>query len=130
MEINEKAQYWLEMADEDLSVADTMLKNKHYLYMGFMCHLTIEKAIKSVITQLTGELPPKSHHLTELAHKAQIHDKMSADQQSFLLLLNPLNIEGRYPEYKGSMASSLTEEKCVSIWKETEDLLCWIKQQL
>lgn len=130
MEIYEKVQYWIEMADEDLKVADTMLINGHYLYMGFMCHLTIEKAIKSVITQVTEEMPPRSHHLTELAEKAQIHGKMNAAQRSFLLLLNPLNIEGRYPEYKSIIADSLTEERCAGILKETEELLCWIKQQL
>jgi len=130
MDIAEKVEYWLEMSDEDLNVANTMLKNKHYLYMGFMCHLTIEKALKAVITQVTGEIPPKSHHLTELAEKAQIHDQMNTDQQSFLLLLNPLNIEGRYPEYKSNIANILTEEKCISILKETEELLCWIKKQL
>ena len=130
METNEKIQYWLDLADEDLTVANTMLKNQHYLYMGFMCHLTIEKALKAVVAEVTNAMPPKSHHLTELADKAQLNTKMNADQQSFLLLLNPLNIEGRYPEYKSYTASVLTKEKCESILKETEDLLCWIKQQL
>ena len=130
MEIKEKAQYWLDMADEDLNVSQTLLANDHYLYMGFMCHLTIEKALKAAITQVTEEIPPKTHNLVVLAEKAQIHIKMDSGQQSILLLLNPLNIEGRYPEYKSSIASSLTQETCKKIFKETEALLCWIKKQL
>ncbi|HNT28701.1 MAG TPA: HEPN domain-containing protein, partial [bacterium] len=46
MEQAEKTAYWFEIAEYDLETARAMLKTKRYLYVGFMCHQTIEKALK------------------------------------------------------------------------------------
>lgn len=35
--------YWIEIAKYDLETAEAMLKSKRYLYVGFMCHQSIEK---------------------------------------------------------------------------------------
>jgi HEPN domain-containing protein len=48
MDNNEKMQYWLELADYDINAAKSMLNGKHYLYVGFLCHLSAEKALKAV----------------------------------------------------------------------------------
>jgi len=47
-----------------------------------------------------------------------------------LFVLNPLNIESRYPSYKDALFSQLTKEKCEEIIKSTEELLLWIKSML
>ena len=44
--------------------------------------------------------------------------------------LDPFNIEARYPDYKEKIEETLTDEKCGRILKETEDFLCWIKNEL
>ena len=130
MNTNEKVKYWLDLATTDLGAAKAMLKSKYYLHVGFMCHLTIEKSLKAAITHFTDEIPPKIHQLVKLATKANLHEKMSEEQRELLRELNPLNIEGRYPEYKEGMAQTLNNDKCVQLIERTEDLLCWIKQQL
>ena len=55
---------------------------------------------------------------------------MSKEQQDFIEELNPLNIEARYPEYKQQLVSSLNKDICKTIITKTEDLSCWIKEQL
>jgi len=130
MTTSEKVQYWLELANTDLGAAKAMLESKYFLHVGFMCHLTIEKALKAAITHFTNEIPPKIHQLVKLATKAGIHDKMTEEQRELLRELNPLNIEGRYPEYKQGIAQTLNNDKCVQLIAKTEDLLCWIKKQL
>jgi len=52
MDTNAKVQHWLDLADYDLNAAKTMLGGRHYLYVGFLCHLTIEKALKGVILNI------------------------------------------------------------------------------
>ena len=42
MTVEEKIEYWIEISNEDLRVAETLLKNHHYLYTCFMCHQAIE----------------------------------------------------------------------------------------
>jgi len=122
-------EYWLGLADYDLSVAKTMLKNKHWLYVGFMCHQVIEKALKAVLSQ-DGNLPPKIHDLGKLAIRSELMDNMNEGQRNFIAALNPLNIESRYPRYKDSLAQELGSAVCKQLLKETEELLCWIKEQL
>ena len=125
----DQIEYWLDLADYDLGVAKTMLKNKHWLYVGFMCHQVIEKALKAVISR-DESLPPKIHDLAKLAVCSGLMDVMSEAQQDFIETLNPLNIEARYPKYKDSLAQNLGSAVCRQILKETEGLLCWIKEQL
>ena len=130
--MKENAKYWLDIADYDIETAKAMLKTSRYLYVGFMCHQVIEKALKAIIARdcAESELPPKIHHLLKLADRAGLFSKMSTEQQSFLKELNPMNIETRYPEYKEQIAVGLTNDICFGILARTEELLCWIKEQL
>ena len=130
--MDERVEYWLDLADYDLVSANVMLKGGRFLYVGFMCHQAIEKALKAVISRdcAEGEVPPKIHDLGKLADRSKLFDKMTDGQKTFIEYLNPLNIEARYPEYKKYLLEMLTHEKCKSILVETEELLCWIKEQL
>jgi HEPN domain-containing protein/N-acetylglutamate synthase-like GNAT family acetyltransferase len=129
---NDKVDYWLSLAEYDMDTARGMLKIRKYLYVGFMCHQTIEKALKAVIACDCGkdEIPPKIHHLLKLAKKANLLSEMSETQKGVIRKLNPLNIEARYPEYKEHVAAFLNNDNSKTIIAETEDLLCWIKERL
>ncbi|MDR0861191.1 MAG: HEPN domain-containing protein [Oscillospiraceae bacterium] len=127
---DEKILYWLNLADYDFETAKAMLTTKRYLYVGFMCHQTIEKALKAVVTKITGSTPPKVHNLIRLANAGELFDDLTEEQQNFLISLNPLNIEARYPEQQESIASTLNDDNCTELLNETEVLLCWIKQRL
>jgi len=125
-------KYWLCIADYDIETARAMLKTGRYLYVGFMCHQVIEKALKAVISRdcEEGEIPPKIHDLSKLAVRAKLFDLMTEEQQDFMDYLNPLNIESRYPEYKDEIAADLTKENSGELIRGTEAMLCWIKEQL
>ncbi|MCL2806757.1 MAG: HEPN domain-containing protein [Coriobacteriia bacterium] len=129
--MSDHSEYWFELADYDIETAKAMLNSKRYLYVGFMCHQTIEKALKAVIARSCeeGEMPPKVHDLSRLAVRAGIIDTMSEEQQDFIEELNPLNIQARYPAYKDQIYKTLTQEKCQVLLDSTEELLCWIKEQ-
>ena len=46
--MDDKVIYWVEMSDYDIETADAMLATGRYLYVGFMCHQTIEKILKAI----------------------------------------------------------------------------------
>jgi len=46
MDNQERKKYWLELAEYDMETAKVMLLGERYLYVGFMCHQVIEKALK------------------------------------------------------------------------------------
>ncbi|MDR0196606.1 MAG: HEPN domain-containing protein [Oscillospiraceae bacterium] len=126
----DKVEYWLGLADEDISVAEILLNGRKYLQTGFFCHLVAEKALKAIIASVMTELPPKTHDLTKLAEIGGIYDSLTENQLDFLEELNPLNIEARYPDNKARLLKILTAQKTTKIIKETGDFLCWIKQRL
>lgn len=45
----DKAGYWFDGAEYDLQTARAMLETRRFLYVGLMCHQTIEKALKGVL---------------------------------------------------------------------------------
>ena len=114
MDKNEKVEYWIGLADYDIVAAKTLLSSKLFLYVGFMCHQTIEKALKAVIARdCSGdEIPPKIHNLIRLSDVSGLTEKMTDEQSVFIEKLNPLNIEARYPDYKKRIAATLTNEYC------------------
>ena len=130
MTTEEKVKYWVKIANEDLTIAETMLKNKYRLYTGFMCHQAIEKIFKACYEKLKNETPPYTHDLPRLAKLADFYDLFSEEQKLFLNTINPLNIEARYPDYKEQIAKTLTDERCKNIFNQTKDLLQWIKEQI
>ncbi|MCL1820563.1 MAG: HEPN domain-containing protein [Oscillospiraceae bacterium] len=130
--MNDKIEYWIKLAEYDIETARAMLNSRRFLYVGFMCHQTIEKALKAVISRNCekSEIPPKIHHLLKLADRAGLYYRMSSEQQDFIKELNPMNVEARYPEYKDEIAAGLTRGICGEFITRTEEMLCWIKKQL
>jgi len=126
----DKVEYWLELCDDDLRAAKNLLASKDYLWMGFICHLIAEKALKAVVANTTEEAPPKIHDLPRLANIAGISGELPEGHKNLLNNLMPLHIEARYPEHKEKVAATLTDDYCAKILKETEEFLCWIKQKL
>jgi HEPN domain-containing protein len=128
--VDKRVNYWLELSDYDLETALAMLNSKRYLYVGFMCHQTLEKILKAYFVNLKSESVPYSHSLSYLAKKASLYDKFTEEQKNFLDQVEPLNIEARYPSQKERLLKSLTHDKCLEIIEETSKLQKWIKEKL
>ncbi len=128
--MNNQMDYWLDLCEYDLDTAKAMLETKRFLYVGFMCHQVIEKALKAVCAQNTDAVPPKIHNLSRLAQKSNLFSIMNQQQQQLLGRLMPLNIEGRYPSDKAELLKELTQEECQKLIKDTEELVQWILHQL
>lgn len=54
---------WYFQSDYDLETAFDMLKSGRTVYCIFMCHLSLEKALKGLLIKKTGEFPSKTHSL-------------------------------------------------------------------
>ncbi len=127
MEIDEKIKYWLELSDYDLETAGVMQKTKRYLYIGFMCHQVTEKILKAAYVLNKKSSPPYTHNLTLLAKESGVFPGFSIDQLEFIDLLEPLNVEARYPSYKDKLQKTLSDEKCYEILTQTREFQQWIK---
>lgn len=128
--MNDKIKYWVDLSDYDLETSYAMLSSKRFLYVGFMCHQTIEKIIKAYYIHNCKETAPFSHSLSFIAKKTNLYDQFNENQKDFIDQLEPLNIETRYPSYKERLLESLTQSKCEELIDSTKKLQEWIKQKL
>ena len=126
----EKVKYWVDLSNEDFVVAETLLKNGHNLYAGFMCHQAVEKIFKGYFSKVKNDTPPFKHDLEFLAQQSGLYELLNEGQISFIEKLNPLNIEARYPDYKNKLAQYLTNERTQSIFSQTKELLQWTKEKI
>jgi len=125
----ERSGYWIERAEYDLETAKAMLQTGRYLYVGFMCQQTVEKAFKGVIAK-GGTFPPKTHSLARLAELAYLDNMLSGEQNNLLDELYPLSIEARYPSHKEMLSRTLNKQTCAEYIRKTEAMLQWIKEKL
>jgi HEPN domain-containing protein len=130
MNISEKIKYWVDIAEYDLVTAVAMFETKRYLYVGFMCHQIIEKLLKAYYVRSRNQDPPYTHNLRFLADETGISNEIDEETLLFIISLQPLNIEGRYPTYKESLLKILTDEKCKSFIEKTKEFFEWIKLKL
>lgn len=126
--MNDRISYWLELCDDDLITAKALFDAGRFLHMGFFCHLIAEKGLKAIIVEKTNEIPPRIHDLYKLATQGAVFDSLSEGQFALLDKLTPLQIEARYPEYKGKVEEALSIEYCKLLLAETEDFFMLDKE--
>ena len=125
----ERADKWLSIIAEDMSVAEDLYKTGHWLYVAFMCHQVIEKTLKAYWNICRDDDPPYIHDHKRLAQGCGLFTKMSDAQIDFLEDIKTMNIEARYQEYKNLVARHLDAEKAEELLKKTKQLHAWILQR-
>lgn len=95
---SEIVKFWRGRANEDKINANALLSAKRYSAWLFFVHLSIEKILKALIIEKTGEAAPFSHDLLSLANAVKI--ELSDDQKDILREINTFNIAARYDDYK------------------------------
>ncbi len=119
---------WLKQADYDMETADVMFNSGRYFYAVFMCHLSIEKALKGLYFKVLDELPPKTHNLLYLLDK--IGKKPEQELEKFVTKLNVASITTRYPDDLAKIQADYTVEITAEMMARSKDVLQWVKTQL
>jgi len=87
---------FIKSAEYDLNTAEFMLKSGRYIYVIFMCHLSLEKMLKAITTEITQKISPKSHNLIYLLKLGNI--QLPHELFNFIAKINNASIVTRYPE--------------------------------
>jgi len=117
---------WLDSADYDLATAGHMFNTGRYIYVVYMYHLSLEKALKAVVSEDTGQLPPKTHDLLYLIKLGKVN--LTGDLLDFVGRLNGAHIATRYPEDLQKMLSVFTEEVASDYLDKTKEAVEWLRQ--
>ena len=117
---------WLDMVDYDLTTANQMFKTGRFVYVVFMCHLAIEKALKAIVCEETRKVPPKTHDLIYLVSLGKV--KLAVDMLDFIGIINNAGIVTRYPEDLSNLISSYPEEVAAEYLEKTIEVIKCIKE--
>lgn len=118
---------WYFQSDYDLETASAMFESGRYVYCIFMCHLSIEKALKGLLVRSRNMFPSKSHSLLFFVEKMDL--KLDDAQYEFLYALNKISVPTRYPEDLRKLVAAYSRERTLSILDQTKKIQVWIKQQ-
>jgi HEPN domain-containing protein len=119
---------WLKSSDYDIKTAQALLKSKRYVYVIFMCHLSVEKALKALVVNRLRKAPPKTHDLLYLANLAGV--EIPKDHESIMAHLNEASVPTRYPEDMTRLVKSYNKRAAERYLRETKDLLKWLRAQI
>ncbi len=122
-----RPEEWLRQAIYDMKTAEAMFLSKRYIYAVFMCHLSVEKALKGLYSRLLNETPPKTHNLIFLAEKLDFH--IPQDLYDFLFMLNGLSVPTRYPDDLKKLLKDYNKKKTRLVIDKGKEVLRWLKKR-
>jgi len=124
--VNKETKNWLAMVEYDLATAEQMFKTGRYVYVVFMCHLALEKALKAIVSQETKKAPPKTHDLIFLVNLTKI--KIEPNLLDFVGMLNNVSVVTRYPEDLSRLVLSYPKQVTQEYLRKTRKVILWIKK--
>jgi HEPN domain-containing protein len=110
-----------------MDTAEFMFNGRKFFYTVFMCHLSVEKAMKGLYQSRLKETPPKTHNLVYLLKKVDIKPTEAIGR--FIIRLNEANVVTRYPEDIDKLQREFTEAVVKDILVKSKEVLQWIKGQ-
>lgn len=118
---------WFKQADYDLGTANAMFEAERYIYTVFMCHLSIEKALKGLYAKKFKKDIPKIHNLNYFCEKIELD--LPEALQDFVDKLNSLSVPARYPDELERLLKDYKRDLTEEILNQTKELLLWLKQK-
>jgi HEPN domain-containing protein len=119
---------WLRQADYDMDTAEFMFNGERYFYTVFMCHLSIEKALKGIYSRRFEEVPPRSHNLLYLVEKIRL--ELPSDLYDFVFTINRVSVPTRYPDDLRRILEDYNKERTEEILRKSKEVLRWLRAQL
>lgn len=117
---------WLKQAEYDMGTASAIFDARRYIYSVFMCHLSIEKALKGIYQKNIGD-PPKVHNLIFFVEKLNL--EMNEELYDFIFSLNQASVPTRYPEDLARMKTYYNKKRVQDMMVKTREALRWLKEK-
>jgi len=126
--MTKESEEWFKQSDYDIKTAKAMFEARRYVYVVFMCHLSIEKALKGLYQKNLGTVPPKVHNLIFLIEAVGLIIPDALYEAVFSL--NRASIPTRYPEDLKQMQKDYPRQKTEKLLAQSKEVLKWLKKEL
>jgi len=117
---------FIKSAEYDLKTAEFMLNSERYIYVIFLCHLSLEKILKAIVAETTQKIPPKSHNLIYLLKLGNI--KIPPELFDFMAKINNASIVTRYPEDFSKILEAYPKNVAEEYFCKTKEVIECLKK--
>ena len=124
--MREETTEWLASAAEDLDAAKVLYDAAHYHAMALHAQQSVEKALKGLLVERTGELPARTHDLRRIGTEVSI----PADMLVRLVELYAYYLAGRYPGTAHGDAQIRAMEEATAAMATARETHAWTREQL
>ncbi len=100
------------------------LAGRRYMYTVFMCHLSLEKALKGLYAEKIRKEPPKTHNLLYLIEKMKL--KLPEDLHDIISTLNRVSVTTRYPDDLQRILKDYDKKKTKKVLDQSKKVLQWL----
>jgi len=91
-----------------------------------MCHLSLEKILKAIVTETTQKISPKNHNLIYLLKLGNI--KLPPESFDFIAKINNASIVTRYPEDFSKILEAYPKSVAEEYFCKTKEILECLKK--
>jgi len=117
---------FIKSSEYDLNTAQFMFDTGRFIYVIFMCHLSLEKLLKAIVAEITQNIPPKSHNLIYLIKLGYI--ELPKDFIDFIAKINNASIVTRYPEDFSRVLDAYPKNVAREYLSTTKEIHRWLKK--
>ena len=121
-------KYWIDSADHDLQVAESLFKNEKYDWCLFIAHLVLEKILKGCYVKRKDNFRPRTHDLVKLAIMAEVG--LEEETLEFLDTVNTFNISTRYPDEKFKFYNLCTRAFTTMNFDRIKEIRKWLLKKI
>jgi HEPN domain-containing protein len=130
MDGQEKYEYWLALAQEDLRTAEAMHNAGRWLYVAFCCQQAIEKLVKGLYGLYIGfDGIPHTHNISRLMNDfaGGLPEPVPQETADLFDILTKYYISNRYPDYTDSLSRQMRGGASGDLLKGTKEAFSWLQ---
>ena len=124
----EKYQYWLSYAQNDLETAEIMYESGRWFYTIFMCQQAIEKLVKALYILYIDDDVPRLHDINNIfdRFRDKLTETLASDLTELFDTLSQFYLRSRYPDYSSALSSLTTGESTKTIYIKSKEAFQWL----
>ena len=124
----EKYQYWLSYAQNDMESAEVMLHSGRWFYTVFMCQQAIEKLIKGLYILYVDDNVPRLHDINSILVRFsdKFPEQLTDELAGLFDMLSQFYLRSRYPDYTSALAPFTTGEAAQSTYERSKGAFQWL----
>jgi HEPN domain-containing protein len=124
----EKYQFWLTYAQNDLDTAEAMFSTGRWLYVLVTCQQALEKLIKGLYLFYIDDNIPRIHDINAIINrfKEKLPEPIDDTKSDLFRNLSNYYRRSRYPDYANELSTVATRETAKAILDKTKEVYQWL----